>query len=256
MGAGALSLDRRFVRTSCEHVFVKPLERDAARKMRRDEGRSIREIAALLHVSVSSVSRWTADITLSPGFIEALRQRNPAINSRLNGTREQSAAARAIRLADQQRGRELAQQPTRLHLAGCMLFWAEGSKDRNRVTLTNSDADLVALFVRFLRECYDVEPERITLTVNCHLHNGLELDEIEAWWLARTGLPARSLRKPAVNRVSRASRWRRNVLPYGTASVSVHSTAIVQSIYGAIQQYARIERPEWLDGRIPSAVPP
>jgi transposase len=59
-----------------------------------------KEIAKLLDVSPSSVSRWTADITLTPGFIEALRQRNPAINSRLNGTREQSAAARAIRLHD------------------------------------------------------------------------------------------------------------------------------------------------------------
>jgi transcriptional regulator with XRE-family HTH domain len=237
-------------------VFVKPVERQAARQLRRDEGRSIREIASLLQVSVSSVSRWTADITLSPGFIEALRQRNPAINSRLNGTREQSAAARALRLDDQQRGRELARHPTRLHLAGCMLFWAEGSKHRNRVTLTNSDADLVSLFVRFLTECYGVQPERITLTVNCHLNNGLKLAEIEAWWLSRTGLSAESLRKAAVNRVSRASRWRRNVLLYGTASVSVHSTAIVQSIYGAIQEYAGIERPEWVDGHIPSVVPP
>ena len=59
-----------------------------------------------------------------------------------------------------------------------------------------------------------------------------------------------------MNRVSRASRWRRNVLVYGTASVSVHSTAIVQSIYGAIQHYAGIDRPEWVDGRLPSQAPP
>ena len=55
--------------------------------MRRDEGRSVREIAALLGVSVSSVSRWTADITLSPGFIESLRRRNPAVNGCLSGSR-------------------------------------------------------------------------------------------------------------------------------------------------------------------------
>jgi hypothetical protein len=46
------------------------------------------------------------------------------------------------------------------------------------------------------------------------------------------------------------------VLVYGTASVSVHSTAIVQSIYGAIQHYAGIDRPEWVDGRLPSQAPP
>jgi len=205
---------------------------------------------------VASVSRWTADITLSPGFIEALRQRNPAINGRLNGSREQSAAKRAVRLAAQAHGRERARQPMRLHLAGCMLYWAEGSKDRNTVKLTNSDPDLLALFVRFLRNCYEVPPERIKLDVNCHLNNGLTLAEIQAWWLERLGLSEASLRRGSVNRVSRASRWRRNVLVYGTAGVSVHSTAIVQSIYGAIQQYAGIERPEWVDGRLPSVAPP
>jgi hypothetical protein len=38
--------------------------------------------------------------------------------------------------------------------------------------------------------------------------------------------------------------------------VTVNSTAIVQSIYGAIQHYAGIERPEWVDGRLPSMTPP
>jgi transcriptional regulator with XRE-family HTH domain len=235
---------------------VKPAEQEEARRLRRNEGRSIKEIARLLQVSPSSVSRWTTDITLSPEFTEALRQRNPAMNGRLEGTREQSAAKRAARLVEQERGRELARNPTRLHLAGCMLYWAEGSKHRNSVKLTNSDPDLLALFVRFLRECYSVPPERMTLSVNCFLNNGLDLEEIERWWLDRLGLPAVSLRTASVNRPSSASRWRRNVLVYGTARVTVHSTAIVQSIYGAIQQYAGIERPEWVDGRLPSTTPP
>jgi hypothetical protein len=237
-------------------VFVKPTERQEARRLRRDEGRSIKEIAKLLGVSPSSVTRWTADIVLSPAFVEALRERNPAITGDPRGTRAQSAARRVARVAEQERGRELARNPTRLHLAGCMLYWCEGSKDRNAVKLTNSDPDLLALFVRFLRESYAVPPERIALSVNCFLNNGLGLAEIENWWLDRLGLPAISLRKATVNSPSRASRWRRNVLVYGTARVTVHSTAIVQSIYGAIQQYAGIERPEWVDGRIPSLAPP
>jgi hypothetical protein len=50
-----------------------------------------------------------------------------------------------------------------------------------------------------------------------------------------------------VNRPSSASRWRRNVHVYGTAALCVHSTFLVQSIYGAIQEYGGFERPEWLD---------
>jgi hypothetical protein len=37
------------------------------------------------------------------------------------------------------------------------------------------------------------------------------------------------------------------VLPYGTGRLAVHSTDVIQSIYGAIQEYAGIDRPEWLD---------
>ena len=37
------------------------------------------------------------------------------------------------------------------------------------------------------------------------------------------------------------------MLPYGTARLAMHSTFIVQSIYGAIQEYAGFARPEWLD---------
>lgn len=137
-----------------------------------------------------------------------------------------------------------------------MLYWGEGSKARNAAIFTNSDVDMVAFFVRFMRECYEVAPERIRFSVNCHLNNGLPLEEIETWWLTRLGLPLASRRAAAVNRPSRASRGRHNVLLYGTARVAVHSTAIVQSIYGAIQEYAGIERPEWLDCRRPPRPPP
>lgn len=71
--------------------------------------------------------------------------------------------------------------------------------------------------------------------------------EIEDWWLATLGLTRKSLTKPIVNSVSRASlRKRHNMLPYGTCQVTVNSTAIVQHLYGAIQEYGGFERPEWL----------
>jgi hypothetical protein len=68
-------------------MFVKPMERTEARRLRRDEGRSIKEISNLLEVSPSSVSRWTSDIVLAPGFIEALQRRNPVITGHPGGAR-------------------------------------------------------------------------------------------------------------------------------------------------------------------------
>ena len=178
----------------------------------RADGGSIKRIAADLAVSPSSVSRWTADIALGEEQVERLLRRDPS-----PGARARSTAARAVRAAAQRDGRERAARGDPLHHAGCMLYWAEGSKQRNGVVLTNSDADMLDLFVRFLRECYEVPAERINLTVNCHLNNGLSLQQIEAWWLERLGLMPGCLRKAAVNRPSSASRWRRNVHVHGTA---------------------------------------
>jgi hypothetical protein len=45
-------------------------------------------------------------------------------------------------------------------------------------------------------------------------------------------------------------------LPYGTTRLTVHSTTVVQKIFGAIQEYGGFERPEWLDQRVESAVAP
>ena len=78
-----------------------------------------------------------------------------------------------------------------------MLYWAEGSKRRNTVTLTNADADLVDLFLRFLRSYYAVTNDRVTLSINCFLQNGLSIEAIQEWWIERLDLPAFCLRTPA-----------------------------------------------------------
>jgi len=234
------------IRWWCEHMFVKPTEHAAARRLRR-EGHSVKRIAAALGVSVSSVSRWTRDIVLSQEQLNALREADPVRSRSRVGVESQRRAARAARRAAQQHGRELARQPTALHQQGCMLFWAEGRKKRNTLQFTNSDPDMMALFIRFLRVSYEVPDHRIAFSVSCFLNSGLTLAEIEAWCLGRVGLPPTCLRGASVNRPSKASRWRRNVLVYGTAQVAVHSTFITQSIFGAIQEYVGIDRPEWLD---------
>jgi hypothetical protein len=131
---------------------------------------------------------------------------------------------------------------------GCLLYWAEGAKKRNTVAFTNSDPEMMKLFVRFVRACYEVEDERMALTINCYVTNGLSAGAIVSWWLRELRLPHGCARKSIVNRVSSASRSRRgHVLPYGTARVVIHSVFVVQSIFGAIQEYAGFARPAWLD---------
>ena len=219
----------------------------------RADGRTVPEIALALGVSRSSVSVWVRDVALSAEQQATIRAASAAAEGRSRSNAARSAKARPARSTAQEQGRALARQGNALHQAGCMLFWAEGSRKRNEVHFTNADVEMHRYFLRFLRECYGVPHGRVRLAVNCFLGNGLELAEIEAWWLDRLALPRSSLRAATVNRVPSSSKRSRRTLLYGTARISVNSTPIVQSIYGAIQEYTGVERPEWLD--LGAAVP-
>jgi|SRR4051794_7365921 len=227
-------------------MFVHPVAvRERARQLRSD-GVSIKSIARRLHLAQSTVSLWVRDVALSP---EQRRRLDELSDRQRAGLMTNRIRTREARLESQSIGRMIARIDDPLHWAGCMLFWAEGSKKRNGVAFTNSDADMMCFFLRFLRECYDVPDERVCLSVNCFLGNGKTLHEIEAWWLGRLELPSTCLRKATVNRASSASKGVRKPLVHGTARITVNSTRIVQTIYGAIQEYAGIERPEWADLR-------
>jgi transposase-like protein len=229
-------------------MFVKPEKRAEARKLRSEQGMALGAIAQQLGVSKGSVSLWVRDIELTRSQQAALLARNPALNGQLLGMHVRRERCRERRLEAQEHGRALARRGDAIHRGGCMLYWAEGSKGRNAVQLVNSDAALLDTFLDFLRGCYAVPDDAVAFSVNCFLGNGLTLEQIQHWWLARLALPESCLRGAAVNRPSSASKRRKgNVLPYGTARLTVYSTDVVQSIYGAIQEYAGIERPEWLD---------
>ena len=206
----------------------------------------MKEIAATLGIARSSASIWVRDVPLGPEQRAALIYRSrlgPIVAGELKAAR-----AREVRRGYQNEGRRLAQERNAGYAAGCMLYWAEGAKARNQVQLVNADPELVVFFGLFLREQFDVRSEQMAVSCNLfadHLERQLE---IEDYWLERLGLPRSFLRKSAVNVYSKYSqKKRKNKLPFGTCSLRVHSTRIVQMIYGSIQEYGGFERPEWLD---------
>jgi hypothetical protein len=135
-------------------------------------------------------------------------------------------------------------------MAGCLLYWAEGSKSRNTVCFANSDINMVRFFAEFLRGSLAVQTKDMTIRLNVYTGNGLSVREIEDHWLEALNLPRTALRGHSLNHTpTSSSGQKKNRLPYGVCSLSIlKSTRIVQHIYGAIQEYARFEEPRWLDG--------
>ena len=142
----------------------------------------------------------------------------------------------------------LAQQGDARFASGCMLYWAEGARHRNKVTFVNSDPEMVRFFVRFLRTYWRVNDSDFTVACNLFADHIEHQREIEQFWLDVAGLPAGCLRRSTVNTYSKYSKKkRRNKLPYGTCRVEVCRTRIAQAIYGAIQEIGGFTRDAWLE---------
>lgn len=218
---------------------MKSEQRQKAREL-RNQGLAINKIAKELNVSKSSVSTWVRDIKLSQEQMENLEQQNPIFNRQINGAKGRADKARIIRIQYQEDGKLKAKENNLLHQAGCMLYWAEGSKSRNQCKFTNSDINMMKLFIKFLRECFQISNELIAITINCYTTNGLTKEEIENYWLSELQLDQSCLRKGQENNRPRSvtNAIRYNKLLYGICNITISRQAIVQHIYGAIQEYA------------------
>ena len=194
----------------------KPKERAQAREL-REAGVPYKRIATQLGISPSSAYAWTQDIELTEEQKAAnLRgPRGPHNPERIRQRAEAWAArCRGRRKAMQEEGRAAARPGHALHLV----------------------------------EALGLDPAEIHLSINVYTNNGMEIEEIERYWLDLLQLPDSSARGHMLNHTPTSSSGRaRNKLPYGVARLSVHQTAMVQHIYGAIQEYAGFEEPAWLD---------
>ena len=225
--------------------ILRTREQQEARTLRA-KGWSVKEIEQHLGVARSSVSVWVRHVELSPEARARLIERTrlgPVV-----AAERKAARAREVRRGYQEEGRRSARERGPEYRGGCMLYWAEGSKSRNQLTMANADPDLLKMFVDFLRSEFDVASESITVRCNLLADHVTKQREVERFWLDRLELPSSSLRKSHVNVYSKYSqKERKNKLPYGTCAVQVNSTRLVQTIFGSIQEYGGFDRPEWLD---------
>lgn len=204
---------------------------------------SVRAIAHELGVSKGSVSTWVRDIILSGEQVQALSENQKHYAAQNRGAQTNREKHRQLRMNYQEAGRSRARQGSPLHMAGCMLYWAEGAKKRNHLYFVNSDPNMMTLFMRFLREELMVQDEDCRLYIHCHTNAPEEIARIENYWLQLLSLPDACLAK---TQIKAGSDSRHNMLENGVCGIGVNSTELTHHIYGAIQEYGGFDKPEWL----------
>lgn len=207
----------------------------------RADGLTIDNIAKLLSVAKSTISNWVRDIV--PNEDNLLNNKNAALLKREILRAEKY---RNLRIDAQRKGASRVLKENPRYLAGCMLYWGEGSKQVNSLKITNSSLSLMKVFKNFLIEFFDVEHSNILLTINCYddFHS---VEDIENYWLNGLSLTKDSLRKGNTNQNPISSKnLKKGKLEWGVAAMLVHNTYIVQEILGAIQAFGSFEEKEWL----------
>lgn len=117
--------------------------RERAVAMRKD-GRSYREIQAVVGVAKSTLSLWLCDVPLTEDQQRVLAMRTPAAASRRAQAIRASAAQRRLRMHEEARAQVTGLCESELFVAGVVAYWAEGSKNKpwrsgQAVVFINSD---------------------------------------------------------------------------------------------------------------------
>jgi hypothetical protein len=223
---------------------MKTAERMEARRLRREEGRSVKELAGLLRVSRSTISLWVRDIDLTDEQRADLCRRSGI--GRIKGLQDerrpgarQTSRCSAHRPGLGSPGRRSSR--SRLH---ALLGGRVAKQARSRVRqLRPGDG---CLLPALSSTCFSVSDPKIRVTCNLFADHAERQREIESFWLRELGLPKTCLAKSTVNRYSKHSKKkRRNKLPYGTCRSKISDTWLVHEIRGAIQEYGGFDREGW-----------
>lgn len=126
-----------------------------------------------------------------------------------------------------------------LLLIGSALYWGEGTtreykyNQMHRVSFSNSNPDMIRIFMRYLREILAVNEEQIHPEIQ--IHQNIEENKARIFWSKVTNLPKKRfyIYRP-VNKSSKFIRPK-HFLPYGTLNVRVYKRQLFYKIRGYIR---------------------
>lgn len=217
---------------------AKTEQRQEARRLRR-QGLSMRSIARRLGCSKSSISSWTGDIILSNHQRQRLQQ------NLIKGSIRQSEMRLQERLQAQAIGANRVRAGDQAFISLCLLYWGEGSKSVNSMRFTNSDEAMMCLFSRLFRECFPDDIDVCSFDVHWYPGNGLDGNQVTAYWADILGLPISALRGNRNTPYRPEHGNNPGKTPYGTCKFQCHRTLVVQQIFGGIQEFGGFERKAW-----------
>lgn len=177
-------------------------------------GLSYGEIMDLIPVKKSTLATWCREVRLTDEQYEAIKKRNygSRMGIPVDTNRKRRAQIVEIRAAARFDVPELMLDP--LWVAGTVLYWAEGAKTRNRLSMNNTDPRALRLFIEWIRTFIAGDAE---FTMQLHLHEGNDEASAMGFWKAETGLFEANFHKTFIK--PKGTGHRTNRLAHGVCTV-------------------------------------
>ena len=213
---------------------MKAREKKRAIELRK-RGYSINHIYKTLGVAKGSVSVWVRDVELAEPQRKYL--------SRKGYTKEAVEKRRKVRLENESKKRQAVIDKAysdikninskNLFFIGIALYWAEGSKSkRGNVEFSNSDPRMIKIMMEFFKKVCETPREKFRGHVYLHPH--LSKRSAEKYWSNVSGIPKDQFFKTSQQH-NKASKNKKDCLPYGTFSINIGDTKLFLKIKGWIE---------------------
>lgn len=215
----------------------------------RLKGKSYGEIQKSLGgISKSTLSAWLKNVLISSGVKNKLdkRSKEKSLAGLIKRNKRQTILAKErAKSTRASAAKEIGNiSENDLFFIGLALYWAEGykrvilkngvEKTYHPVSMTNSDPELVKVFIRFLKISCKVDPLKIKANLRIFRH--LNEKNILDFWVKETGIPESNFDKTYLG-ISKSSMGKRpfNRLPFGVIQIRINDTQLFHRIMGWIE---------------------
>ncbi|MEK7177281.1 MAG: hypothetical protein AAB705_00455 [Patescibacteria group bacterium] len=187
-------------------------------KLLRQHGYSLPEIKKVVNVGHGSVFRYIQGVEILPEYRKIWHSKRGGSFKRMK-----LAEKKAEEKADEYIVR-LSEKEKLIFLSA--LYWGEGSK--GDFGLTNSDPDLIKVFVLGLKEVFKISTDRLRISIR--IYNDLNREKCLKFWSTITGVPV-----PKFVSVNVLEGKKEGKLPYGMCRVRVTKGADVLKYMKALK---------------------
>lgn len=204
----------------------------------RQKGYSVNEIYPQLGVAKSTVSLWVRNVPLSSKAEKRLL-------TKIKEGQWRSAKNKHQRVLDTIEGylNESKKEITRVtldrfykRLICSLLYWCEGIKNHyNGVAFVNSDPNLIRVFLRLLRESFDIDEKKLHACI--HLHTYHDPNKQLRFWSRVTGIPQAQFIKP-YQKTNTGKRIRKEYP--GCVAVRYHSNDVARQLLSTAKAFLEI----------------